>query len=541
MAGGKGGIMSPSFLIFPRRRCAGWLCVLAAPVLALVSCGRKAPAVAAAGATPAPVTGDWPMWGGSPSRNMVSSGRNAPLDFKPGKKVKGTDEIDGKTTEGLKWTVRLGSQSLGALVVSGGRVILGTNNENPRNPKYAGDRAIVLCLDERTGAFLWQMPGTMLPTGMVNDYPGTGMRCSFAVEGDRVYAATNRCEVVCLDLQGMANGNQGFQGESGYYARWQEPEVPVGATDADVIWRFDMRDEIGTFPHGVPMAGSSVLLQGHRVYASTGNGVDWTHLNVPAPAAPALICLDKAGGTLIGEEQSGISSRLFHCSLSSPALADAGGRQQIIYGAGDGFCYGFDVPFTKDKEGWPVFKELWRCDANPEAYREEAAGKRLVDGRKSGACEIISTPVVHGGRIYTVIGQDYEHGEGAGCLTCLDLSGKPVWRCTEVGRSLSTPSIADGIVYAADFAGRVHALDAATGARLWVYDTKGRIWGGTLLVDGMIYAGNEEGELHLISGGRSGGKPVRVVEFPSVIYTSPVYANGTLYVQTMDRLYAFAR
>ena len=132
--------------------------------LALPSC-EKSEAQAAAPA-PARTAGanDWAVWGGSWTRNMVSPEKNPITDFEPGKKVKGKDEIDMATAKNLKWVARLGSQSYGTAVISQGLVILGTNNENPRDSKYTGDRSVVLALDEKTGEMVWQMPSPKLGT-----------------------------------------------------------------------------------------------------------------------------------------------------------------------------------------------------------------------------------------------------------------------------------------------------------------------------------------------------------------------------------------
>jgi outer membrane protein assembly factor BamB len=506
--------------------------------------GKKQESPAQAPTSPS-VRQDWPMLGGSPSRNMASNGKNPPADFAPGKKVKGTDELDMATTKGLKWSVLLGSQSNGTPVVAGGCVFVGTNNENPRDPKYGkDDRSVLMCLDEKTGGLLWQMPCTKLSVGKVSDLEYIGLCSSPAVEGERVYVITNRCEVVCLDLRGMKNGNQGLQDEVTYYSSPDQPIIATGDLDADVIWRFDMRAECGVFPHNV--SAGSVLLIGDRIYANTSNGVDWTHSNVPGPNAPALICLDKTTGKLLAEERSGISKRALHCSWSSPAASVGGQRDQIVFGGGDGFCYGFDPAFQKDAKGAGVFGELWRYDANPPHLRLDATGNRRPYNTFEGPSEIIATPVVYKDKAYILTGQDPEHGEGAGCLSCIDLSGrgdlsgKALWTSTTIGRSISTPSIVDDVIYAADYSGNVHALDALKGTKLWTYDTKGHIMcSSPTFIDGKIYIGNEEGELHIISAGRNGGKKIELIEFPGGLHTGPVYANGTLYVTTMSRLYAF--
>ena len=48
-----------------------------------------------------PGSGDWPMWGGTPDRNMVSSMKGLPTQW------------DIKTKKNVKWVADLGSQSYG--------------------------------------------------------------------------------------------------------------------------------------------------------------------------------------------------------------------------------------------------------------------------------------------------------------------------------------------------------------------------------------------------------------------------------------------
>ena len=137
---------------------------------------------------------DWPMWGSGVTRNMVSPAKNPPTDFDPGKKKPGIDEVDLSTTKGLKWATRLGSQAYGTVTVSNGKVILGTNNDNPFDTKYqvknkdtgkvtAEDRSVVLCLDEKTGKMIWQFASPKLGTGKVSDWEYLGICSGAAIEG----------------------------------------------------------------------------------------------------------------------------------------------------------------------------------------------------------------------------------------------------------------------------------------------------------------------------------------------------------------------
>ncbi len=479
---------------------------------------------------------DWPVWGGTGARNMTSSERGLPAHVSSGTFVAGSDAIDVSKAENVRWVAKLGSQSYGNVTVANGRVFLGTNNAVARDPKLKGDYSVVMALDEGTGKLLWQLGVPKLGAGKVSDWEFLGICSSPAVDGKVAYVVTNRSEVVALDVRGQANGNQGpFTDEGQYMAGDGKPPLAVSKADGDVLWRYDMRKDLGVFPHNV--TSSSVLILGDRLYVSTSNGVDWSHRNVPAPFSPALVVLDKRTGKLLAEETAGISERTMHANWSSPAVARVGKRDVVVFGAGDGFLYGFDPEPTEDAEGLSISKERWRFDVNPASYRV-LDGKPVPYARRNGPSEIIATPVVHDGAVCVAIGQDPEHGTGAGSLSCVDpATGKLVWRYDGLGRSLSTVAIANGLLVAADLSGRIYGLDAKTGAHRWTHDTGGHIWGSPLLADGKIYLGNESGFLTILD---TAGKRLQEVDLYAPIYGSPVAANGTVYVQTQTHLWAFA-
>jgi outer membrane protein assembly factor BamB len=487
---------------------------------------------------------DWPMWGRTPARNMASPAKNVPLEFEPGKLKPDSEEVDLATTKNVRWVAKLGSQAYGNPTVAGGRVFVGTNNESPRDPKYKGDYSMVMAFDEKTGKFLWQQAVPKLGTGKVSDWEYLGICSSPHVEGDRVYVVSSRCEVLALDVHGMANGNTGpFTDEAQYTAGPGNPPIPQGPKDGDIIWRYDMREELGVFPHNI--ASSSVLIVGDRLYATTSNGQDWSHMNIPSPFAPSLICLDKNTGQLLGEEMSGISQRLYHSNWSSPAYGEVGGKGLVLFGGGDGFCYAFEPAPVKNEDGENILKEVWRFDCNPPEYKErDGRPIRYVD--PAGPSEIISTPVFYNNRVYVATGQDPEHGDGVAALSCIDATKTGdisrtglVWQYKGVGRTISTVSIADGLVYLADYAGKVHCLDADTGKLHWVHDTRAHIWGSTLVADGKVYVGAEDGTLWILAAGKE-KKVLRQVDFGAPIYSSPIVANGVLYIGTQTHLYAIA-
>src|ERR1051325_874935 len=173
--------------------------------------------------------GDWPAWGGpDKARNMYSAEKGLPDRFEPGKFKKGSEDVDMSTTKNVKWVAKLGSQSYGNVTVAGGKVFVGTNNDSPRDPKTQGDRSILMVFDEKTGELLWQLVVPKLASGKVNDWENLGLLSSPTVEGNRVYLVTSRCEVICVETDGLAKGNVGFEDEAKYVVGPGKPPEACG-------------------------------------------------------------------------------------------------------------------------------------------------------------------------------------------------------------------------------------------------------------------------------------------------------------------------
>ena len=156
-------------------------------------------------------------------------------------------------------------------------------------------------------------------------------------------------------------------------------------------------------------------------------------------------------------------------------------------------------------------------------------------------------------------------------------------------RTMSTPCIIDDVVYMGELAGYVQALDANTGKKFWQWDTKSNIWGSCYYVDGKVLAANEDGDLFVFKHdkqpevldeiavgsaaaveaekkAKAAGKDeadvrkaardaydeakaavrekvkgkylLQQVEVGSPIRSTPVVANGVLYIMTENTLYA---
>ncbi len=428
--------------------------------------------------------GDWSQWGGGPQRLMVSKEKNLPASFDPGQRKRNDVGFDLSKSKNVHWAIKLGSKTYGSPTISNGRVYIGTNddslNDSRLEPTGGG---LLLCLDEATGKQLWKLvvPRLEIDRKKVSeDFEDMNLGiCSTAtVDNDRIYIVTGRCEILCLDVHGQSNGNDGsFQEESQFFAGDGKPPVDLRNDDADILWRFDMLRTLPVFPHDA--TNCSVLIYEGLAYVGTGNGVyDGV---VQLPTAPTFIALDKMTGTLVAKDEGKISAGVFHGQWSSPAVAKCHGKDVILYAGGDGVLYAFD-PVQSREDGVSILKQVWSCDCNPAHYRQRGDMKidywamvrggskdAILDNVLVSPSEIIATPVVYDDRIYVAIGQDPVHGPGAGALSCIDPNGSGnvtdsniVWQYPNIGRTMSTVAIQDGLVYAAETWGKIHCLDAKT-------------------------------------------------------------------------------
>lgn len=462
-----------------------------------------------------------PMFGGTPSRNMVNTtDKNIPTEW----------SIQQGGQKNVKWIAKLGSKAYGGPVVAQGKVFVGTNNELPRDPNVKGSRGVLMCFRESDGEFLWQAVHDELPNDIAKDGRGEGVASSPLVEGNRVYYVNNRGEVICADT-----------------------EAKPGTHEVNVIWKLDMLKELGVFPHKVP--NCSPVGAGDLLFITTGNGVD--EEAVKAPQAPSFIAVDKKTGTVKWRDNSP-GDKILLGQWSNPAYAVINGKGQVVFGGGDGWLRAFEAD---------TGKPVWKFDCNPK--------KGEAKGGKTAKNYLVGTPVIHDNKVYVGVGQEPSLGSGVGHLWCIDAAKTGdlspvddnydpkaavsknsglVWhfggpapeKVAEAtgsdnlfGRTVSTVAVVDGLVYAAELAGFVHCLDAKTGQRLWIHDLKAEIWGSPYYVDGKVYIGTGDGDVHIFQHGRD-KKVIGKVEMENAIYSTPVAANGALYVMTMKQLVAIA-
>jgi len=471
---------------------------------------------------------DQPQWGERFSRNMISSEKSLP------------DCFDPATGRNIKWVVDLGTETHATPVISGGRVFIGTNNGKPRDSRQTGDRGVLMCFDEKTGGFQWQLVIPKITNSVYWDWTGVGICSAATVKGERAYIVSSRGEVMCLDVKGMANGNDGpFKEEGRHMVPAGKEAIEPCKTDADILWLYDMIKECGVRQHDA--AHCSILVDGQFLYVNTSNGVDDTHRHIASPDAPCLIVIDKTTGQLVARDDEHIGPNIFHCTWSSPSLGVVNGRKLIFFAGPNGIVYAFE-PVRGVTGDVQKLKKVWWFDIDPTAPKENV--HRYTANRKESPSTIYSLPVFFDNRVYVSGGGDIWWGKQQSWLKCIDATKTgdvtviaEKWSYPLTRHALSTPSIWNGLAFVADSTHKIHCVDSETGKPHWSYDIQGEIWSSTLVADNKVYVSSRRGEFVVLAASKEKHVLSSVV-LDSPISGTPAAANGTLYVATQKHLYA---
>ncbi len=490
---------------------------------------------------------DWPMLGRDGSRNAVSPEKNPPTVWSVEQPDKGRLN---RAARGVRWSMPLGSETYSSPVVAGGFVWIGTNDNNIPSP-VSRPNSVLKCFRVTDGVQVYEYNSPWL--GTVNyDAGWTGLGSSPLVEGDRLWIATNRSEVLCLDIGPLTRG-EGMPRE---------------------LWTLDFVKEFNSFPRvpimGPPRPCSIGASWNDRIFVTINHGIGYDETKVANPEAPSLVCLNKVTGAVIWKDNSP-GENILRTQFSSPTLANIQGQVQVIVPQSDGWVRAFDP-----NDG----HLLWEFDMNYKASLFKSSG---LGNRNS----ILANATVYNDRVYIASGQEPELGAGRGRLVCIDptkrgdvsselavhANGKAlpkrrlqaidvqagdnailnpnsalVWEFTNCGRdyteilhsTISSVAVARDLVIATDFDGLVHCFDANTGHQVWFHELEGLSWGTPLIVDDKVFVTEEEGKVTVFQLGAEPehAKPLRTVSHPNRIYSSLAYANGTLYIAARNTLYA---
>jgi eukaryotic-like serine/threonine-protein kinase len=151
----------------------------------------------------------------------------------------------------------------------------------------------------------------------------------------------------------------------------------------------------------------------------------------------------------------------------------------------------------------------------------------------------VTTPAIANGMVY-VTGV---HGE----LSALDVTtGRERWNVS-IFVYRSSPAVANGIVYVGSNNGNVYALDAVTGKTIWAYNTRGPVDTSPTVANGILYitgsadGGSPQPNQTLYALNATTGKPIWNSTISSSSDTSPCVTDGAVFVRgDGGQIYAFS-
>ena len=393
------------------------------------------------GPLPSPArASDQPQWGQAWSRNMVSPEQGLPESFDP------------QSGRNIQWSAELGTETHSSPVVAGGRVYIGTNNGHPRDPAQHGDRGVLMCFEEKTGRFLWQLLFPKRDEDIYFDWPKSGISSPVTVEGDRVYFVNNRGVVLCIEPPPSGAG--------------VPPVAPGVSPGPKTVWQFDLTSGAGIWSHDA--AHSSILIQGDYLYLNSGTGVDNTHKRIRTPDAPSLVVLDKRTGRYVARDNEHIAPNIFHSTWSAPSMANVNGRPLIFFAGGNGVVYAFNLVQNGEKE--PASSGAAASDASSQVLalqhrfppsssarsgnststppRPRATCISTISNRHESPSDIFGMPVFDNNRIYVAGGGDIWWGKNEAWLKCIDATRTGdittnglVWSYTLQKHVMATPAV----------------------------------------------------------------------------------------------------
>jgi outer membrane protein assembly factor BamB len=484
--------------------------------------------------------------------NMVLA--ELPVLFEPGRR----DPVSGKiigTGKNVRWVVSIGTPTYAKPVIANGKVLIGTLNNTVYDPNRDGSRSILYCFDERNGTMLWQLPMPKNFTTPFVDSYCVGISSTPLVIGNRAYLTANSGEVLCLDMNGLTDGNDGsFQDEATLFAFDREhPVPPLAPTDADVIWLFNMYKIFKSRPHDTNNA--DILEHDGLLYVKTGNAPDNTHVRLRNPEAPTLLIFDRETGEPLARDDFDIGCDISHGQWCNPVLIHHGGKPYILYGGGNGVVYCIAVPDKKTlrkKNGeLPRLPTLWKFHGDPRAQpgsNEPVPPFVMGMGSPSYTCLPPPRYDTKNDLILMLFGHDAWNGARPfrSWLAAFRFSNEPgdvtqsalVWGTPNIdGGAVAPPALDNDLLYVADRKGIFYCFEAATGQTVWKIQLKGDIWAAPLVADGKIYIGTDRRLFYVLRSGRT-PEILSEIRLPDRVFAPATAHGNTLYVAGDGFLYA---
>jgi outer membrane protein assembly factor BamB len=210
--------------------------------------------------------------------------------------------------------------------------------------------------------------------------------------------------------------------------------------------------------------------------------------------------------------------------VSSPAVENG----VVYFGSYDGNFYAVDAASGQLK--WKFATPGERRFAAKHLHGSLPAGETMPDPFDC----YTSSPVVSGGKVY--------FGSGDGNVYALDAAtGAVKWKFQTGDVVHASPAISDGTLFIGSWDSYFYALDAATGKEKWkfktgedheIYNQVG-IQSSAVIADGIVYFGCRDSNLYALDA-RTGEKKWAYNNKGSWVIVSPAVKDGKVYFATSD-------
>ncbi|MEM9701493.1 MAG: PQQ-binding-like beta-propeller repeat protein [Planctomycetota bacterium] len=428
---------------------------------------------------------DWPQWRG-PTFDGATAEAGLPADWS------GTG--DGR----IAWKASLPGQGGGTPVIADGRVFL-----TAAEGVGADAELIVLCFAADSGEELWRKTvGTGNKTARVDE--GNSASNSCVTDGERVWATFGDGTIHCLSADGQP------------------------------VWKVSLQRRFGAFNIQFGFSSTPVLHDGRLYYQLIhGDGRDATNearvVALEAETGATIWERERRTGATRENEHS-YASIMFNPFLEPPSLITHGG----------------DYAIGHSLEG----EELWRLGGlNPQGPNYHTTLRFVASPGVGvgGETALTVVPTAKRGPVFAVdLAKARSLAEAAGSSAApggeraADVAGGDavVWSLDRGTPDVSTPLIADGLVYLMGERGVLSVHDAATGAEVYQERLTGGLYRASPIVaDGKLYAVDRDGVATVIQAGRT-FKLLGKNELGEPVSASPAIADGTLFFRTYDTLIA---
>lgn len=353
----------------------------------------------------------------------------------------------------VEWNVDLGGQCSDIFVTDnhviyfGHASLPGTGQNDERR-----DAITVGGIDRTSGNILWKY-NSLRNKNWQTDLPETALRTYPAMTDDRMVFLSNDSKLVCLDLAGLSDGDDG-QTENGAETLHE---------NVDIVWQIDLTKQFNTSRSELTDTAcrvGGVVIDQQTCFVVTGHG---RHFDAVEDAA-AFVAVDLNTGKIKWSKTiPGLPQRSGH--YAAPViLARTGKNSLVIFPGADGILYAYDSS---------SMQLVWEIDC------QTSEPKDAGDREPADHHFFFAPPLIVGNKIVVYRNRSLENIVADGQVMCFEIkdNGNPTlkwkWNSPEFTGSFSPLQLHGETAIVKDISGALMAIDIESGQRKWQWKARG--------------------------------------------------------------------